>query len=114
MAKKTKKETSEPIGDTIREPLSPFWDLCQKYSVGDKIVKLKGTKEILLIKQNDTLRVRLYYKREELQPICFNNGCNIHVLMEEVKNIGKVVGCLICFLMKMYQSIIFDIQYRYN
>ena len=53
-------------GDTIREHLSPFWDLYQKYSVGDKIVKLKGTKEILLIKQNDTLRVRLYYKREEL------------------------------------------------
>ena len=53
-------------GDTIREHLSPFWDLYQKYSVGDKILKLKGTKEILLIKQNDTLRVHLYYKREEL------------------------------------------------
>ena len=53
-------------GDTIREHLSPFWDLYQKYSVGDKIVKLKGTKEILLIKQSDTLQVHLFYKREEL------------------------------------------------
>ena len=41
-------------GNTIRVHLSPFWDLCQKYSVGDKIEKLKGTKEILLIKQNET------------------------------------------------------------
>ena len=53
----------------------------------------------------------LCVKREELQFLCFNNGCNIYVLMEEVKNIGKVVGCLIVFFLKeKSQSIILDLK----
>ena len=36
--------------------------------------------------------------------------CNIHVLMEEVKNIGKVVGCLIVFWKKSLKVSFFDLK----
>ena len=39
-----------------------------------------------------------------------SNGCNNHVLMEEVKNIGKVAGCLIVFLKEKSQSIIINLK----
>ena len=35
---------------------------------------------------------------------------NNHVLMEEVKNIGKVAGCLIVFLKEKSQSIIINLK----
>ena len=41
----------------------------------------------------------------------FSSGLsNNQVLMEEVKNIGKVVGCLIVFLKEKSQSVIINLK----
>lgn len=53
-------------GDTINENLSPFWNLYQKYQKGDRIVKRKGEKTLLLIHQADSTCVHLSYKQDDL------------------------------------------------
>lgn len=46
---------------------SSSWDLDQKYHVGDRIVKKKGSLEILLIRQNiDTIKAHLFFKGDEI------------------------------------------------
>lgn len=46
---------------------SSSWDLDQKYHIGDRIVKKKGSLEILLIRQDiDTIRAHLYFKGDEI------------------------------------------------
>lgn len=53
-------------GDTINENLSAFWNLYQKYQKGDRIVKRKGEKTLLLIHQADSTCVHLSYKQDDL------------------------------------------------
>lgn len=46
---------------------SSSWDLDQKYHIGDRIVKKKGSLEILLIRQDiDTIKAHLYFKGDEI------------------------------------------------
>ena len=48
---------------------------------------------------------------KKLSKMTFSSGfSNNHVLMEEVKNIGKVAGCLIVFLKEKSQSIIINLK----
>ena len=48
---------------------------------------------------------------KKFSKMTFSSGfSNNHILMEEVKNIGKVAGCLIVFLKEKSQSIIFDLK----
>ncbi len=53
-------------GDTIHENLSAFWNLYQKYQKGDRIVKRKGEKALLLIHHADSTCVHLSYKQDDL------------------------------------------------
>lgn len=54
-------------GDTVLDTIEPFWDLHNQYSLGDRIVKKRGGKKMLLIRRNgDTINVRLYYKGDEI------------------------------------------------
>ena len=53
-------------GDTIHENLSAFWNLYQKYQKGDRIVKRKGEKALLLIHHADTACIHLSYKQDDL------------------------------------------------
>lgn len=46
---------------------SSSWNLDQKYHIGDRIVKKKGSLEILLIRQDiDTIKAHLYFKGDEI------------------------------------------------
>ena len=51
---------------SIHENLSAFWNLYQKYQKGDRIVKRKGEKALLLIHQADSTCVHLSYKQDDL------------------------------------------------
>lgn len=43
-----------------------FWNLYQKYQKGDRIVKRKGEKTLLLIHHADTACIHLSYKQNDL------------------------------------------------
>lgn len=60
-------ETVAELRETNFCKFSSSWDLDQKYHIGDRIVKKKGSLEILLIRQDiDTIKAHLYFKGDEI------------------------------------------------